>query len=201
MVNRKSVSNRGISINIEPVRSSQYSGKNPSSFLIPSVRSAIDGMAAGRCACCAAAGTAAASHTAIRNTQCLNIITPRAGILPRRHGWTVILGGPESANYTREYLDAGALVIVVGEGELTLADLLPALAQRGPHRLHEVNGIAFRDEAGAIVRTAARDAGWGDRVATIIDPFGYIWALATIERELTAEEFNARGNIQLVEAA
>ena len=28
----------------------------------------------------------------------------------RRHGWTVILGGPESANYTREYLDAGAVL-------------------------------------------------------------------------------------------
>jgi PhnB protein len=55
--------------------------------------------------------------------------------------------------------------------------------------------------SGAIVRTAAQDAGWGDRIATIIDPFGYIWALATIQRELTAEEFNARGNIQLVEAA
>jgi uncharacterized glyoxalase superfamily protein PhnB len=61
--------------------------------------------------------------------------------------------------------------------------------------------LASATASGAIVRTAAQDAGWGDRVATIIDPFGYIWALATIQRELTAEEFNARGNIQLVEAA
>jgi PhnB protein len=61
--------------------------------------------------------------------------------------------------------------------------------------------LARATAAGAIVRTAAQDAGWGDRVATIIDPFGYIWALATIERELTTEEFNARGNIQIVEAA
>src|SRR5688572_20250820 len=34
--------------------------------------------------------------------------------------WHVILGGPESANYPREYLDAGADVVVVGEGEVTL---------------------------------------------------------------------------------
>jgi hypothetical protein len=56
-------------------------------------------------------------------------------------------------------------------------------------------------EAGAILRTEPQDAGWGDRVATIIDPFGHIWALATIQQELGTEEFNARGNIQLVEAA
>ncbi len=74
----------------------------------------------------------------------------------RRHGWTVVLGGPESANYIGEYLDAGADVIVIGEGELTLADLVPALARRGAHRLHAVNGVAFRDETGAIVRTAER---------------------------------------------
>src|SRR5262245_17289706 len=31
----------------------------------------------------------------------------------KERGWTVILGGPESANYTHEYLRAGADVIVV----------------------------------------------------------------------------------------
>jgi radical SAM superfamily enzyme YgiQ (UPF0313 family) len=68
----------------------------------------------------------------------------------------VILGGPESANYLPEYLGAGADVIVTGEGEVTLAELLPALAVQGAHRLREVPGIAFRDEGGAIVSTAPR---------------------------------------------
>ena len=70
--------------------------------------------------------------------------------------WTVILGGPESANYAAEYLHAGADVIVVGEGELTLSELLAELPRIGPHRLHAVSGVAFRDEAGAIVRTPGR---------------------------------------------
>jgi len=48
----------------------------------------------------------------------------------KRHGWTVILGGPESANYPSEYLAAGADIIVSGEGETTMAELLPALAAR-----------------------------------------------------------------------
>ena len=35
--------------------------------------------------------------------------------------------------------------------------------------------VARALERGAIVRTEPQDAGWGDRVATIIDPFGHIW--------------------------
>jgi radical SAM superfamily enzyme YgiQ (UPF0313 family) len=74
----------------------------------------------------------------------------------KQHRWRVILGGPESANYTAEYLESGADAIVIGEGELTLAELLPALARVGPHRLHDVAGIAFRDESGAVVHTRER---------------------------------------------
>jgi radical SAM superfamily enzyme YgiQ (UPF0313 family) len=72
------------------------------------------------------------------------------------HRWTVILGGPESANYISEYAGAGADIIVTGEGEVTLADLLAALPRQGVHRLHEVPGVAFRDESGALVATAPR---------------------------------------------
>lgn len=74
----------------------------------------------------------------------------------KRHGWTVVLGGPESANYPAEYLAHGADVIVIGEGEATLAELLPALARNGPHRLHGVAGTTFRDEQGQIVANDAR---------------------------------------------
>src|SRR6185503_216890 len=74
----------------------------------------------------------------------------------KRHGWRVILGGPESANYAEEYLESGADAIVIGEGELTLSELLPALARRGVHRLHDVAGVAFRDESGTIVQTRER---------------------------------------------
>lgn len=74
----------------------------------------------------------------------------------RSHGWTVVLGGPESANYPEEYLARGAHVVVTGEGEETLAELLPALAARGPHRLQGIAGTVFRDEAGAVVHNPER---------------------------------------------
>jgi radical SAM superfamily enzyme YgiQ (UPF0313 family) len=88
----------------------------------------------------------------------------------KEKNWTVVLGGPEAANYSREYLQHGADVIVAGEGEATLAELLPALAQRGPHRLHGVTGTIFRDETGLVVQNAERaqiarldDIPWPDR--------------------------------------
>jgi radical SAM superfamily enzyme YgiQ (UPF0313 family) len=98
-----------------------------------------------------ATGTVGIYTTLMTRRSVLEIV--RAAKL---HGWSVILGGPESANYTAEYLQSGADAIVIGEGELTLAELLPALARVGPHRLHDVPGIAFLDEAGVVVHTRER---------------------------------------------
>jgi anaerobic magnesium-protoporphyrin IX monomethyl ester cyclase len=89
-----------------------------------------------------------------------NLITRRVALqiikVARAAGWQIILGGPESANYVSEYLSAGADVIVIGEGETALEELLPALATMGPHRLPHVRGIAFKDEDGKFVRTPER---------------------------------------------
>ena len=100
----------------------------------------------------------------------------------KAHGWTVVLGGPESANYPAEYLAHGADVVVSGEGEATMAELLPALAERGPHRLHGVAGTIFRDEAGQVVTNAERaqlpdlDAlPWPDRAAIDLPRYVDVW--------------------------
>jgi radical SAM superfamily enzyme YgiQ (UPF0313 family) len=74
----------------------------------------------------------------------------------RDNGWRVILGGPESANYAEEYLSRGADVVVIGEGELAVDELLSALPARGVHALHDVRGIVFRDGSGTCVRTPER---------------------------------------------
>jgi anaerobic magnesium-protoporphyrin IX monomethyl ester cyclase len=118
--------------------------------------------------------------------------------IAKRHRWTVVLGGPESANYTVEYLGTGADVIVVGEGELTLTELIPALARGGPHRLHMVRGIAFRDESGAIVRTPERakvadldSLPWPDREA--IDHQLYLDAWKTHHGASSINLITARG--------
>jgi len=71
-------------------------------------------------------------------------------------GWRTVVGGPEPGSYIREYLEAGADVVVVGEGELTLEELLPALREDSPAALHRVNGIAFRLPDGNIHVTPPR---------------------------------------------
>src|ERR1700677_3851824 len=58
-----------------------------------------------------------------------NLIT-RASVLDivreaRANGWIVVLGGPECANYPSQYIERGAHVVVVGEGEETMAELIP----------------------------------------------------------------------------
>ncbi|KAA0254562.1 MAG: radical SAM protein [Acidobacteria bacterium] len=97
-------------------------------------------------------------------------------------GWTVVLGGPESAGYPEEYLARGADVVVVGEGEETMAELLPALASRGARRLHGVAGTVFLDEAGAVVANSERakipdldSIPWPDREAIDVDRYVDVW--------------------------
>jgi radical SAM superfamily enzyme YgiQ (UPF0313 family) len=114
----------------------------------------------------------------------------------RRHGWTVVLGGPESANYPQQYLDHGAHVVVTGEGEATLAELLPALAARGPHRLQGIAGTTFRDEDGQVVSNPERpqipdidSLPWPDRAS--IDQAQYVDVWRT---------HHGRGSVNLITA-
>ncbi len=100
----------------------------------------------------------------------------------KAHGWMVGLGGPESANYPAEYLRRGADVVVIGEGEETLAELLPVLRDRGPRELHGVAGTAFRDEEGQVVTNPARpqisdldSLPWPDRDRIDIAKYVDIW--------------------------
>jgi len=76
----------------------------------------------------------------------------------KARGARVILGGPDPANHVDQYLDHGADVIVIGEGELTMEELLPALAQRTPAELGAITGIAYRGVDGAVIRNLPRAA-------------------------------------------
>lgn len=77
-------------------------------------------------------------------------------MLGREAGAWIVLGGPEPAPHAEEYLNRGADVIVSGEGEETLEELLDHLPRHGLEGLEEVRGILFKDPSGSIVRTPAR---------------------------------------------
>jgi radical SAM superfamily enzyme YgiQ (UPF0313 family) len=76
--------------------------------------------------------------------------------IAREAGWKTVVGGPEPGAYVTEYLEAGADVVVLGEGELTMEELLPALRQNSNARLAEIRGIAFLGEGGQLIQTAPR---------------------------------------------
>lgn len=82
----------------------------------------------------------------------------RLARVAKENGWTVLFGGPEPPNWAEEYLAAGGDVVVDGEGEETLAELLPVLGAHGPDpsALSRVNGILFLDASGTLVKTPPR---------------------------------------------
>lgn len=93
-------------------------------------------------------------------------------------GARVVLGGPEPASYAAEYLARGAEVIVIGEGEQTLAELLTRRFQG----LDQIAGLAFLDDSGAVVTTAPRPyipqldtLPFPDRAAIDLDRYVRVW--------------------------
>lgn len=92
------------------------------------------------------------------------VTRPVAGqLVPRfvSDGRRVIAGGPDPAQYTEEYLGFGVEVVVVGEGEQTLQELMEHLLAHGWQwrwdRLGAIDGIAYLDpDSGRLVRTRPR---------------------------------------------
>jgi anaerobic magnesium-protoporphyrin IX monomethyl ester cyclase len=76
--------------------------------------------------------------------------------IARQAGWKTVVGGPEPGAYVREYLDAGAEVVVLGEGEITMEELLLAFQAGSDSALHNVCGIAFLDDSGQLHYTGQR---------------------------------------------
>ena len=119
-------------------------------------------------------------------------------LLPRirSRGAKVVLGGPDPANHAERYLAAGADAIVIGEGEVTLAELLTAWRADGSADLAGTAGLAFRGTDGRTVRTLPRpnlpdlDAQpFPDREAIDLDRYVSTW-----------REHHGRGSVSLITA-
>ncbi|MCA0453501.1 MAG: B12-binding domain-containing radical SAM protein [Chloroflexi bacterium] len=115
-----------------------------------------------------------------------NMMTKR-NVLEMTHackeaGAIVVLGGPEPPYYAEDYLKHGADIIIKGEGELTLEELLPHLAKHGLDQLEAITGIAFLSDDGKLVETLPRPFipdlsanPWPDREAIDIPQYMKIW--------------------------
>src|SRR5262249_23044428 len=93
-----------------------------------------------------------------------------------------------------EYLAHGADVVVIGEGEEALEQLLSELAAHGPNDLAHVPGIVFRNGEGICVRTPWRPMmkdldtlPFPDREAIDLDAYIHAW-----------REHHGRGSVSLI---
>ncbi len=73
-------------------------------------------------------------------------------------GCTVIVSGSDATDHAEKYFAQGVDFILMGEGELTLVELLDTLSGRGDHPLDSIAGLAWPDKASSsgFQRTAGR---------------------------------------------
>lgn len=128
-----------------------------------------------------------------------NLITrPAALALIRtcnKVGALVVVGGPEPANYAERYLAHGADVVVIGEGEETMRELLPHLIDHGPRGMRDIDGIVYREDD-ELVRAPARtfiedldSLPFPDRESIDLDRYVDVW-----------RRYHGRGSVSLITA-
>jgi anaerobic magnesium-protoporphyrin IX monomethyl ester cyclase len=96
----------------------------------------------------------------------VNLMTKRNALtmiaMAKRRGAKVIIGGPDPPHHADAYLQSGADVVVIGEGEQTLEELIGSAFAKAPAgqaldaELSNIHGIVFKAADGSIVRTPPR---------------------------------------------
>jgi len=112
----------------------------------------------------------------------------------REAGWTVVVGGPEPANYAEEYLRHGVDVVIAGEGELALERLLRSNGNRAAWAT--IGSLIFFADDGSLIRTDSSplirnlDAQpWPDRERIDMDRYLATW-----------RDFHGKSSISLITA-
>src|SRR5678816_924952 len=75
--------------------------------------------------------------------------------LAKQRGCTVIVSSSDSTDHFEQYLQEGADLILIGEAEISLHELINAITQK-QNDLLTVQGIAFKKD-GAVIKTARRN--------------------------------------------
>lgn len=68
----------------------------------------------------------------------------------------VVLGGPDVTHNTENYLQAGASVVVVGEGEETMLEIAQTVKAGNRDEFGHVAGVVYQNAEGQIIRTGTR---------------------------------------------
>ena len=98
----------------------------------------------------------------------------------------------------------GHAEIKIGDSPIMLADAYPAMGYNGPKALggspvslmiyvEDVDTVFNQAvQAGATVKEAVTDKFYGDRIGSLIDPFGHVWHVSTHKEDVSIEEMKKR---------
>jgi len=98
----------------------------------------------------------------------------------------------------------GHAEIKIGDSPIMLADEYPQMGYNSPQSIggspvslmiyvDEVDTVFSRAiEAGATVKEAVQDKFYGDRIGSVVDPFGHVWHIATHKEDVSIEEMQRR---------
>ena len=131
--------------------------------------------------------------------------------------YLIVHGGAEAIEFYKTAFGAAELFrfptpdgkighaeIKIGDSPIMLADEFAEMGYKGPQSLggSPVSLMIYVDDvdtvfkqaidAGATVKEALQDKFYGDRIGTVIDPFGHRWHLATHKEDVSMEEMERR---------
>ncbi len=104
-----------------------------------------------------------------------------------------VMPGPDGKGVMHAEVRIGTSVIMMGEENPDCPNKSAETTGGSPVSFYiylENVDAAFKRavEAGARIQMPVEDMFWGDRMGTVLDPFGYSWSLASHIKDLTLEE-------------
>jgi PhnB protein len=92
--------------------------------------------------------------------------------------------------------------IMIGDSHLMLADATDEFKDPGAYGGTPVSTLFYTEDCDAVFRKAIdlgakeikplKDEWYGDRMGTIVDPFGHMWSIATHKEDVAPEEMEER---------
>jgi PhnB protein len=98
----------------------------------------------------------------------------------------------------------GHAEIKIGDSPIMLADEYPEMGYKSPQSIggSPVSLMIYVEDvdtiynqavtAGAAVKEALQDKFYGDRIGTVVDPFGHVWHISTHKEDVSMEEMERR---------